>query len=30
VPQRWHAFQLHAGMLPSADAAIARAAQFIG
>jgi acetyl esterase/lipase len=29
VPQRWHAFQLHAGMLPSADAALARAAQFI-
>ena len=29
VPARWHAFQLHAGMLPSADAAIARAAHFI-
>ena len=29
VPRRWHAFQLHAGMLPSADAAVARAAQFI-
>ena len=29
VPRRWHAFQLHAGMLPSADAALARAAQFI-
>ena len=28
VPRRWHAFQLHAGMLPSADAALARAAQF--
>jgi len=28
VPQRWHAFQLHAGILPSADAALARAAQF--
>ena len=26
---RWHAFQPHAGMLPSADAALARAAQFI-
>jgi acetyl esterase/lipase len=29
VPERWHVFQLHAGMLPSADAAIARAAEFI-
>jgi len=29
VPKRWHAFQLHAGWLPSADAAIARAAAFI-
>lgn len=29
VPGRWHAFQLHAGWLPSADAAIARAAAFI-
>jgi acetyl esterase/lipase len=29
VPNRWHAFQLLAGSLPSADAAIARAAQFI-
>jgi acetyl esterase/lipase len=29
VPARWHVFQLHAGMLPSADAAIARAANFI-
>jgi acetyl esterase/lipase len=29
VPGRWHVFQLHAGMLPSADAAIARAADFI-
>jgi acetyl esterase/lipase len=28
VPQRWHAFQLHAGMLPSADAALKRAAEF--
>jgi acetyl esterase/lipase len=28
VPQRWHAFQIHAGMLPSADAALARAAEF--
>lgn len=30
VPGRWHSFQLHAGWLPSADAAIARAADFIG
>lgn len=29
VPRRWHAFQLHAGMLPSANAAIERAASFI-
>jgi acetyl esterase/lipase len=29
VPGRWHVFQLHAGMLPSADAAIARAAEFM-
>lgn len=29
APGRWHAFQLHAGWLPSADAAIARAGQFI-
>ncbi len=29
VPARWHVFQLHAGMLPSADAAIERAANFI-
>jgi acetyl esterase/lipase len=29
VPGRWHGFQLHAGWLPSADAAIARAAAFI-
>jgi acetyl esterase/lipase len=29
VPQRWHAFQIHAGMLPSADAALKRAAEFI-
>ncbi len=29
VPGRWHAFQLHAGWLPSADAAIARAAAFV-
>jgi acetyl esterase/lipase len=30
VPGRWHAFQLHAGCLPSADGALARAAAFIG
>lgn len=30
IPGRWHAFQLHAGWLPSADAAIARGADFIG
>jgi acetyl esterase/lipase len=29
VPDLWHAFQLHAGMLPSADAAIERAGIFI-
>lgn len=29
IPARWHAFQLHAGMLPSADAALVRAAQFV-
>jgi acetyl esterase/lipase len=29
IPHRWHAFQLLAGSLPSADAAVARAAQFI-
>lgn len=29
VPARWHVFQLHAGMLPSATAAIERAANFI-
>jgi len=29
VPGRWHVFQLHAGMLPSADAAIERAGNFI-
>ena len=29
VPGRWHVFQLHAGVLPSADAAVARAADFI-
>ena len=28
VPDRWHVFQLHAGTLPSADAALARAAAF--
>ena len=28
-PARWHAFQLHAGLLPSATAAIARAGEFI-
>ena len=27
---RWHVFQLHAGVLPSADQALARAAAFIG
>jgi acetyl esterase/lipase len=29
VPRRWHAFQIHAGMLPSADAALTRAGEFI-
>jgi acetyl esterase/lipase len=29
IPGRWHAFQLLAGSLPSADAAIQRAGQFI-
>jgi acetyl esterase/lipase len=29
IPDRWHAFQLLAGSLPSADAALERAAQFI-
>jgi acetyl esterase/lipase len=29
VPGRWHVFQLHAGVLPSADAAIERAGNFI-
>jgi acetyl esterase/lipase len=29
IPNRWHAFQLLAGSLPSADAAIARAERFI-
>jgi acetyl esterase/lipase len=29
IPGRWHAFQLLAGSLPSADAALARAGQFI-
>jgi len=29
VPARWHVFQLHAGMLPSANAAIERAGYFI-
>jgi acetyl esterase/lipase len=29
VPGQWHTFQLHAGILPAADAAIARAARFI-
>ena len=28
--RRWHVFQLHAGVLPSADAALARAAGFVG
>ena len=28
IPNRWHAFQLLAGSLPSADAAVARAGQF--
>jgi acetyl esterase/lipase len=29
VPAQWHAFQLHAGILSAADAAIERAARFI-
>jgi acetyl esterase/lipase len=29
VPDRWHEFQLHAGMLPSAMMAIERAAEFV-
>jgi acetyl esterase/lipase len=29
IRDRWHAFQMLAGWLPSADAAIARAGQFI-
>jgi acetyl esterase/lipase len=29
IPGRWHAFQLLAGSLPSADAALARSGQFI-
>lgn len=29
TPGRWHVFQLHAGQLPSADAAVARMARFI-
>lgn len=29
VPARWHAFQFHAGMLPSAAAALDRAGRFI-
>jgi acetyl esterase/lipase len=29
VPGQWHAFQIHAGILPAADAAIERAARFI-
>jgi acetyl esterase/lipase len=29
VPGQWHTFQLHAGILPVANAAIARAARFI-
>ncbi len=30
ISGRWHVFQLHAGALPSADQALARAAAFIG
>ena len=30
ISKRWHVFQLHAGALPSADQALARAAAFIG
>ena len=29
VPGRWHVFQLHAGALGSADAAVSRVAQFL-
>lgn len=29
VPGRWHAFQVHAGLLPSANAALKRAGHFI-
>jgi len=29
TPHRWHVFQLHAGQLPSADAAVARIARFL-
>jgi len=29
IPERWHTFQLHVGSLPSADAAVARAGNFI-
>jgi acetyl esterase/lipase len=28
VPARWHVFQLHAGVLPSATMAVARAGEF--
>ena len=30
ISKRWHVFQLHAGALPSADQALARAAAFVG
>jgi cation diffusion facilitator CzcD-associated flavoprotein CzcO len=30
IARRWHVFQSHAGALPSADEALARAARFIG
>ncbi len=29
TPRRWHVFQLHAGALPSADAAVDRVARFV-
>ena len=29
TPGRWHVFQLHAGQLPTADAAVARLGQFV-
>ncbi|PZO08192.1 MAG: hypothetical protein DCF27_09120 [Lysobacteraceae bacterium] len=29
VPDRWHVFQLHAGQLPSANAAVSRIARFV-